>query len=297
MRKFLSAFFSLLGVAVFFSCRSRNTLPTAKSGKSLLWEITGNGLKKPSYFFGTMHLMCAEDAGLSENVKWIIKTAGCVYLEVDMDNASELLAGILELRKNNGQFLSEVLSTEDYTKVKSFFDKYQPSMPFSVLEQQPPLMLTSGLYELLLPCDKKDGSELRIIEEAYQAKKETKGLETVAFQSSIFDSIPYAAQASELVKTIDSLEKQRRILEEMIAVYREQDVEKLYSLSVNGESAVSGFMELLLFSRNRNWAGKFPSIAKDNSTLFAVGAGHLGGDKGVLNLLKKEGYAIRPIEN
>jgi uncharacterized protein YbaP (TraB family) len=241
--------------------------------------------------------MCAEDAVLSENVKLLIKKTEQVYLEVDMDNASELLTGILELRKGGELSLSNVLSSEDYSKIKSFFERYNPHVPFSVLEQQPPLMLTSTLYELLLPCEKKDGSEMKIIEEAYLAKKETKGLETIAFQASIFDSIPFGEQADELVKAIGNLEKLRKTMEEMVNVYKEQDVEKLYVLSMNSESGVSNYMDVLLFNRNRDWVRQFSLIAKNNSTLFAVGAGHLGGENGVLNLLKKEGYLIRPIEN
>jgi uncharacterized protein YbaP (TraB family) len=269
----------------------------AKNGKSLLWEITGKGLSKPSYFFGTMHLMCAEDAELTETVKSLIKGVDQIYLEVDMDNASELLTGILDLRSKTGKTLRAALEPNDYNRVKDFFEKYQPNVPFSVLELQPPLMISSSLFELLLPCERKNGVEIKIIDEAYKEKKETKGLETIAFQSSLFDSIPYEDQAKDLVKSIDSLEKNRKAMNEMIQVYKDQDIEKLYSLSTNDESSTSNYMDLLLYKRNRNWVGQFSTIGKDSSTLFAVGAGHLGGDKGVLQLLKQQGYTVRPLAN
>ncbi|HEX8277585.1 MAG TPA: TraB/GumN family protein, partial [Segetibacter sp.] len=194
MNKIIPAFFSIVGLSMLISCRGRNGYLTAPNGKSLLWEVTGRGLSKPSYFFGTMHLMCAEDAELTETVKSVIKTVDQIYLEVDLDNASELLTGILDLRSKSGQTLHAVLSEEDYGKIKSFFEKYHPSVPFSVLEVQPPLMISSSLYELLLPCEQKNGVEMKIIDEAYKEKKQTKGLETVAFQSGLFDSIPYADQ-------------------------------------------------------------------------------------------------------
>ena len=297
MKKYFQLFFSLLGIPLFLSCRSKTSLNTAANGKSLLWEVSSNGLSRPSYFFGTMHLMCAEDAELNETIQSLIKSVDLIYLEVDMDNASELLTGILDLRKKSGTTLKSALPEEDYNKVKSFFESYQPSVPFSVLELQPPLMISSSLFELLLPCERKNGVEIKIIDEAYKEKKETKGLETIAFQSSIFDSIPYKDQAQDLVKSIDSLEKNRKAMAEMIQVYKEQDVEKLYSLSANEESSTSSYMELLLYKRNRNWVDQFPSIAKTGSTLFAVGAGHLGGEKGVLQLLKQQGYIVRPIAN
>lgn len=297
MKKHLLTIFSVLAITIFFCCKNRNALSMAKNGKSLLWEITGKGLSKPSYFFGTMHLMCAEDAELTETVKSLIKGVDQIYLEVDMDNASELLTGILDLRSKTGKTLRAALDPNDYNRVKDFFEKYQPNVPFSVLELQPPLMISSSLFELLLPCERKNGVEIKIIDEAYKEKKETKGLETIAFQSSLFDSIPYEDQAKDLVKSIDSLEKNRKAMNEMIQVYKDQDIEKLYSLSTNDESSTSNYMDLLLYKRNRNWVGQFSTIGKDSSTLFAVGAGHLGGDKGVLQLLKQQGYTVRPLAN
>ncbi len=98
--------------------------------------------------------------------------------------------------------MSEVLSAKDYNKVRNFSATYQPSVPFTLLEPQPLLMLSSALYELLLTCENKNGVELKIIDEAYKQKKETKGLETIAFQAVLFDSIPYKDQANELVKSI-----------------------------------------------------------------------------------------------
>ena len=288
---------SLVGLTLFVSCKLKPALPTAKNGKSLLWEVSGNGLKKPSYFYGTMHLMCAEDAVLSATVQKIMRRVSTIYLEVDMDNAGELVGGILDLSmKNNGQ-LSDYLTEEDYTRVRAFFGKYQPGLPFNMLERQHPLMLSSSLYELLLPCEKKNGIELRIIDEAYRLKKETRGLETLAFQSSIFDSIPYQQQAEELVKSIDSIGKMRQTMDEMLAVYKQQDLDKLQALTMQEESGINNHLDLLLYSRNRNWVQQFDSIAANGSTLFAVGAGHLGGVDVLLDLLKKKGYTVRALEN
>lgn len=272
-------------------------MPTAKDGKSLLWEVSGNGLKVPSYFYGTMHLMCAEDAVLSKNVLRIMKHVKSIYLEVDLDNAGELLSGMMDFSMKNDQQLSDLLDEEEYEKVKMFFEKYQPNLPFSMLERQHPLMLSSSLYELFLPCEKKNGIELRIVDEAYRLKKETKGLETLAFQSSIFDSIPYGQQAKELVKTIDSIGKFRQSMDEMLAVYKSQDLNKLQELTMHDDSGVSAHIDLLLYNRNRNWVNQFDTIAHTTPTLFAIGAGHLGGDQGILDLLIKKGYSVRAIEN
>lgn len=289
-------FWSLLGLAIVISCKQKNNYNTASDGKSLLWEVTGNGLDKPSYFLGTMHMMCAEDAVLSRNVQKIIKSSGVIYLEVDMDNAAELLSG-MDIGMKDGVTLESLLNDEEYRKVRAFFEAYQPAVPFAILEKQHPIMLSSTLYEFFLQCDKKNGIDLKIIDEAYKAKKKTKGLETIAFQAGIFDSIPYSQQAADLVKTIDSLDRYKQVIEEMVKVYQSQDVEKLYKLTEDEDSGTAGYLDILLYKRNANWVDQFPAIAKKRSTLFAVGAGHLGGTKGVLSLLKQKGYNIRPLEN
>ena len=113
---------SVLGIGFLLSCKDHVLIPSIKNGKSLLWEISGNGLNKPSYFLGTMHLMCAEDAVLSDKVKSLIKETEQVYLEVDMDNASELFSGMMDmLPKNNGKSLDQVLTHEEYNRVQGFF--------------------------------------------------------------------------------------------------------------------------------------------------------------------------------
>jgi hypothetical protein len=275
----------------------KNLLPSASNPKSLLWEVSGNSLKQSSYFFGTMHLMCAEDTELSEAVKQVTKHVDQIYLEVDLDNASELLAGILDMRVQTGKTLQAVLSSQDYDKVKRFFETHQPHIPFSVLETQPPLMISSSLYELLLQCEHKSGVEMKIIDEAFKENKATKGLETIAFQASIFDAIPYEEQAHDLIKSIDNLEKNRTALDEMIRMYKEQDIEKLYELSQSQDNITSQYIDLLLYKRNVQWVYQFTTIAKDHSTLFAVGAGHLGGEKGVLQLLRNEGFVVTALAN
>lgn len=282
---------------IAMGCKEKSFYATASNERSLLWEISGKGLERPSYFLGTMHLMCAEDAVLSENVKKILAEVEQVYLEVDLDNIGELLSGALSLKMADETKLSALLNEDEYIKVKRFFEEHQPHLPFSTLEHQQPLMLSSSLYELFLPCESKNGIDIRIVEQAAELKKETKGLETVTFQASLFDSIPYEEQARELLKTIDSIAKYHSLIKEMVAVYKSQDIEALHELTTKEEAGISSYTDLLVYKRNRDWVRQFPTIAKTRKTLFAVGAGHLGGQQGVINLLKQQGYDVRPIEN
>ena len=295
--KILTALLSLVGLGVFIACKLKPNFKSAANSNTLLWEVSGNGINKPSYFLGTMHLMCAEDAVLTEATKKIIKQVKNIYLEVDLDNAGELLSGVMDVINMRKENLEELLPEAEYLRVKDFFEKHQPAVPFSIIEKQHPLMISSSLYEMFLTCEKKNGVELMIVNEAYAQKKEIKGLETVAFQLSIFNKIPYDEQANELVKTIDSIDKHKALLGEMLQVYKEQDIQKLYTITTTEEAGTSAYLEILLDNRNENWVKQFDTLAKDESILFAVGAAHLGGEKGVINLLKKKGYTLRPLMN
>ncbi|MGO8056068.1 TraB/GumN family protein, partial [Rhizobium leguminosarum] len=85
-----------------------------------LWQISGNGLKQPSYLFGTMHILCAEDAKLSESLKEVIRKTAKVYFEVDMDNLPEMMGAMKYMRMNDGIKISDLLTKEEYTRLETF---------------------------------------------------------------------------------------------------------------------------------------------------------------------------------
>ena len=128
-------------------------------------------------------------------------------------------------------------------------------------------------------------------------KKEIKGFETMEFQSAIFDSIPYQEQANELIKSIDSLEFNKKEFDTMMAVYKSQRINEIENLFSKSESGMEAHQDILLNDRNKNWVGQLKNILKDTSVFVAVGAGHLVGKLGLIALLKKEGYTVEPLLN
>lgn len=262
---------------------------------TLLWEISGRDLAKPSFLFGTMHLLCAEDAKLSDSLRYSIETARQVYFEIDMDDMMETLGALKYLNMNNNTRLSDLLTADEYQRVKNYFNTNKVMLPFAMMERIKPYFVTALISESKFPCPAKDGMEQVIMKEAKKDGKPIFGLETVQFQASVFDSIPYQRQAKDLVKMIDSSAKGGDSSDiELLDVYRRQDLNKMQEMTV-GEEGMSDFIDLLLYNRNADWVRKMPAIMKDKTTLFAVGAGHLGGDKGVISLLRKAGYTVRPV--
>ena len=269
----------------------------SKSGNTLLWKISGHGLHFPSYLFGTMHILCAEDAVLSASLKDVIQKCKKVYFEIDLDDMNEMIGAMKYLRMNEGIKISDLVTKEEYARLEEYFKKSKSPIPISMVNRFKPFLVSGLMSELAMNCKQKDGMEQSIMKEASLHDKQIFGLETVQFQASLFDSIPYEKQAKELIKYIDSIDSYQQSTVEMIEVYRKQDLERMDSLVLKSDPGMNEYMDLLLYGRNRNWVRQMPGIMKEGTLLFAVGAGHLAGEQGVIKLLRKEGYTVKPIKN
>jgi uncharacterized protein len=268
---------------------------------TLLWKISGNGLTKPSYLFGTIHMLCAGDAVLSDNLKKAISNADEIYFEVDLDNMFEMLFAMNKMKMNGDTTLQDLLSKEEYKKVKNYFESKGSMLPFSMLETYKPMLAASTLEQGSLPCESTAMMEQVIMEESKQYNKKIKGLETMSYQAGLLDSIPYKLQAEELVSYIDKENKsgggEDEELNAMMKAYKDQDLQKLEELLKESDIGMSAYTDILLYHRNRNWVSKLKNLLPAKSLLIAVGAGHLPGEKGVINLLRKEGYTVTAVEN
>lgn len=267
---------------------------------TLLWQISGNGLQRPSYLFGTIHMICSEDALLSDSLKAAIAGSDVVYFEVDMDNLFEMLGVMRKMKMRNDTTLADLLDKEDYAKVKAYFEGKETLLPFSVLETYKPLLAASMLMEGSSACESPEAMEEVIMKEAKGHGKNVKGLETMAFQMSIFDTIPYKMQAAQLVKYVDDAgrgDSDNKEYDKLMQAYKDQDLSKLEELTKTTDMGIANFTDILLYNRNKNWVEKLKNIMPDNPVVIAVGAGHLPGDKGVINLLRKAGYTVTPVKN
>ena len=266
--------------------------------KSLLWEVSGNGLTKPSYIYGTIHMICKDDASLGDSLISVIQRSDRVYFEVDMDNLMEMLSAFKDFKMRNDTTLADLLSKEDYEKVKEFMERKSGLLPFSQLETYKPMLASSLLMESGIGCDQAVAMEQLILEEAKRNKKRVDGLETMSYQASIFDSIPYKLQAAQLLKYVNdsgSKSEADKQFEEMIEAYKAQDIEKMGEF-VQEDDGLGNYGDILIYNRNRNWVEKLKKVMPEKSLTVAVGAGHLAGEQGLIKLLRKAGYTVKPVK-
>jgi len=272
------------------------TAQPSRTPHTLLWRISGKGVQ-PSYLFGTMHILCADDAVLGDSLKAVIAHVDEVYFEINLTNLGDMLASFAYMKMRNGKTLSDLLKPGDYERVRKYFASHESAIPFETL-QRFKAMLISGLVEGQgLGCETTDGMEMRIMKEMDRQtpKKPINGLETAAFQAGLFDSIPYKKQAKELVDYIDSADQNKKITQQLAGLYRNQDLDGIEALSEKDDPGMEKYMDMLLYNRNRKWARELDTLLPGKSLLIAVGAGHLPGKKGVIELLRKEGYTVEPV--
>jgi uncharacterized protein len=294
--KFIKAFIALL---FFYSCTAQPrqaTLVTNKDDNTLLWEVSGNGLKQASYLFGTFHLMCKDDIHFSSQLKTALGNADKVYMEMKMDDPAVLLGGLFMMNMEGGKKLSDLYTPGEYTKVKHFFTDSLHT-PLTMFQKVKPFFLEAMIYPKMMPCKTISGVEEELMKLAKENKKEIKGLETIQFQTSVFDSIPYQEQAKELLNSIDSMVSYQKYFDTMTHVYQSQQIMAIEAMFSKSEFGMTGHQDILLDDRNKNWVGQLKGIMQKEAVLVAVGAGHLVGSKGLIELLRKEGYAIRPLLN
>lgn len=283
----------------FFGCKSQSNKSLAKKNNdnnTLLWQVSGKYLKKPSYLFGTFHLLCKDDIKFSEQLKNSLRTADEVYMEMDMDDPSTMLSGLLYMNMKDGKKLKDLYTADEYKKVESYFSD-SLGMPMMMFQSIKPYFLVAMLYPKMMNCNTASGVEEELMKLSKENKKEIKGLETMQFQASVFDSIPYEWQAKELLKNIDSFSIYKKEFDTMILEYKNQQLSAMEKLLAKSEFGSDKYEDILLTKRNINWVDQLKSIMQKESVFVAVGAGHLVGEKGLISLLRKEGYTVEPLIN
>jgi uncharacterized protein YbaP (TraB family) len=268
---------------------------SAQETKALLWEISGNGLEKSSYLFGTIHLMCKDDFVISDGVKKAFNQADQIALEVDLDDPSEMQAFQTGMMNMAGYDYKGTLSEKDYNRLDEIM-KANYGQGMATMRIMKPFGVMSALYGEMLACGTPESYELSFVEMAKGETKEVLGLESAASQVAIFDNIPVAEQMTWLSDMLGDTGESQAEWSQMVANYKAQDLAALYASMAESPEYVK-YEKQLLDNRNEAWIPKIGQLAKEKSTFVAVGAMHLAGGKGVIKLLREAGYTVKPMDN
>ncbi len=305
MNKFTFAVITLFFLGIC-SCKTSKINENAISGnspkidKALLWKISGKGIAKPSYIYGTIHMIPSEDYFLPKGTLGAIENCAEMFFEIDMKDMTDMGAMMGMMNKifmNNGVTLKDLITEEEYKKVSAKFSEM--GLPMMMLERIKPLFLSAFAMADMNPNSMKEGKiksyEMEFYDLAQNKRMATGGLETIEFQIGVFDSIPYKDQAKMLVESINADNTEDAEFQQMIKMYKDQNIDAMVEMMHNGSSDLGAHEDILLTGRNKNWIDKITTQAKKKPTFFAVGAGHLGGKDGVIALLRKEGFQVEAV--
>ena len=262
-----------------------------QNDNSLLWKVEGKGIKT-SYVFGTFHMIPKESFNLKDKVKNALAISQLMVLELDMDDPSLQSEMIEHSAMPEGTTLVEYMDKDEYVLIDTYL-KGKLGAGLDQFKSFKPLMVSSMVMMGYMGKDLAS-YEASLIALATEQQKEIKGLETIEYQMGVFDKQPYDIQLDEVVKLLEEKDAMGNMFNEMIEHYTTEDIDGLYNY-MDGYFTNEGQMDDMLHTRNANWIPQIGNYSKDHSVFYGVGAGHLGGEKGVINLLRKAGYKVSPV--
>ncbi|MEP6712600.1 MAG: TraB/GumN family protein, partial [Ferruginibacter sp.] len=284
-------FFFLLSTSNISAQKKDNT-----KYNSLLWQITGHGLTKPSYLFGTMHVSSKMAFHLSDSFYYALKNVDAVALELNPESWQGQMVRLNELNENYTSYVQP--AGNDYLTENSFrINKYDDVLKAS-LSTEPPVVnsLLYRSYKTKEDFEEDTFLDLYIFQTGRKLGKAPAGVEDY-YESEKLVLEAYADMAKEKKKKDIDLdgESMASLVEKMQNAYRRGDLDLMDSLD-NMMERSEAFREKFLYRRNEIQANSIDSIIQKTSLFAGVGAAHLPGSRGVIELLRKKGYTLRPIK-
>ncbi len=263
--------------------------PEAKGGKiaqPLMWVHRSE--KGDAYLFGTLHVAIDAQKELPKEVWDALESSGTFVMETDLDAAAGDIMSRAVLP--SGRTLEDELGKEDYKKLGEIMG---PSL--ETYKSFKPWFIVSMLIQQMLPDGEDPNARM---DPALATRASTRGkkmgyLESPAYQIGVLEETMNAAELGEMARDWD---KQKATLAKMLAIYRAGDAEALEKLTFEDKAKKPQMFQKLFYQRNQNWIPEMSTyIDAGEGVFFAVGAGHIIGEDGLLDLLGKKGYAFERV--
>jgi len=266
----------------------------------LLWKVSGNGLSKPSYLFGTHHLIERDQIIGFDKILDLAGKQDAVVGEMDMGHMLSMQIKMMKGMMMKDSTIKELVSEADYALVDAEL-KDVMKMGLNKLGKMKPMMV-STMYSLMLYTKinnlKKQPEAVDILfqKKARKQKKRVIGLETIEQQMDIMlNSIPLKRQAYLLVKGVKEKEKGVELLKKMNEVYLTGDLQKIEALNNEDDDMTADEKKIMIDNRNANWINQLNALIPTTSCFVAVGCIHLVGENGLIGQLKKSGYTVEAV--
>ena len=262
-----------------------------KKKRTLLWQLEKEDGGQPSYLLGTIHAKCDEAFFQINDYCALIEKAQVFAAEINLDEmgSSDFVQHAL---LSDYRTLSSILPPKKYAKLRNIIRK-ACGQDIGLYDRFLPILLVNLVHDNLLPADQPYSLDRYLWDYAIRMNKVTTGLETVEQQALVLHKIPLEDQIKDLLYLGKHIGKERRELFKMVDIYASGDYQALFKAA---KKHVGGARKILLYDRNIFMVARLLELIESNSVFCAVGAAHLGGQNGMLRLLKKAGIKPQPLE-
>jgi len=267
-----------------------------KEEQTLLWEISGKDLTKPSYLFGTYHFA---DKGFVDTMKVLnqkLKQADAVVGELAMDK--DLALKLVPYMMVKDTTLSQLLTADEYQLVAGYLKKLA-GYDLKLFNSMKPMAVQTIIIQLNSPktFTAQNPALDQYLQDYGKANQKTiLGLETIEDQAKVLFGPSLVRQKELLLKSVKNAEKDKK---ESLKLYNDYITQNLKNITKTFNKS-SGFsateMDDLLKNRNAKWLAQLPTLMQKQSLFIAVGAGHLVGKDGLIKGLQLMGYTVKPIQ-
>ncbi|SHH21139.1 TraB/GumN family protein [Flavobacterium johnsoniae] len=274
---------------ILFGVKTQAQPQSPKLENSLLWEVSGNGLSKPSYLYGTIHMICSSDYFLTDKTKKAFESSEKLMLEINFSDPKEMSQ--MQQLAMGKEPLSKKLTPEQLAKLDDILIK-TTGMTVKQVDSFSLLTVMSLISMKTFGCADLKFYEMEFIDQAKKRNIEIGGLESVKDQFVILEN---AYTNDEIIAMLDESVPEETT--KLVSTYKDENIESLYNITTDERFTSKKTKKIILDERNLNWVKSMAELVKKQSVFFAVGSAHLGGEFGVINLLRKAGYKVKPILN
>ncbi len=278
------------------------------SQAQLLWKVSGNGLARPSYIMGTYHFAPASMIDKIPGMQQALEGCDVVFGEIDneemMSQDAQMKMGMAMVAPPDST-LDKLFTPEQYAIVEDVFNKYFGGMGVTLSQMN---MLKPSAISVQMQAmqavkyfpnfNVNEQIDMGVQNRANEMGRPSEGLETIQEQIDLLFNAPLTEQAEGLLEACKKDDYFVVQSSALVEAYMAQDLDKIKDIIADPEIGGDNPEELdaLIYDRNRNWVPKLMAIMPERACLVCVGAGHLVGDQGVLQLLRDEGYTVEPMK-
>jgi len=291
-------YFFLTSILWVFLCVTIIDLPAQdkKNNQTLLWRIQKEGIEKPSFLFGTMHIYDKKAFNFQDSLYFYLEQAEAFALELNPDSANQVIAAYMngELNNDEKDDWSAHVAARDMEKMKKIADKDEKA---DVVKND-----RSGLIgyfvNRLINTERKQKESMNtymdafLYEMAWQNGKKIFGLEELEGKGEVLKALSKGLKGKKLNNLLDKWDPSLDG-SPVHRLYLKEDIDSI-DLFFNDFFTESA-LDIVLFDRNQVMANRMDSIMQAQTLFAAVGTAHLPGEKGVIELLRRKGYVVEPV--